>query len=308
MAKVGYAAGDAVETGLNFNEGWGEVVEISAIVHQFPANKTTGEQSDPGTMVRMMIQRTDADGKHTQDDPIEEFFGCGSLEKFHPGVADSATDPDPEDQGTEVGAEGNCLWSDGSKINKRSKWAIFTSSLEAKGFRPDILSNGFLPDLVGLKGFFTSIAMPKDADRVYKRDPKALVMQNITARPYEGKGKGGAKAAAAAAPKNGKVSAPAAKAAAAASNGAGDDGEVDALATQLFVKMAENLAGQSLPRTKIPGKLVSLLAKGPNGNDPVSPKLHKPIQEVYKNDAWLAEKAADLDYAFDDGVLTFPAA
>jgi len=313
MAKAGFSAASQIESSLNFGEGWGEVVEIEAVVHQLSANKTTGQTYDPGTVVRMMIQRTDADGKHTTEDPIEETFGCGKLEKFHPGIINSAEDDDPEDQGTEVGAAGNCIWSDGSKINTKSKWGIFTAHLDKLGFKPVVLDAGYLPDLVGLKGYFTSIALPKDADREYKRDPKALVMNKITRFPYEAKGAGGKKkdaasTAAAAAPKNGKASAAAHAQAEAASGG--DD--VEPVAVQILLAIAKQNAGSTLAAAKLSGKLVTILNVGlpdeTGKKTPVPTKQHKTVQGFFKNEAWLAEKCQELEYGFEDGVLSFPAA
>ena len=43
---VALSAGQQTETSLNFGEGWGEVVEIEAVVHQLSANKTTGQTYD----------------------------------------------------------------------------------------------------------------------------------------------------------------------------------------------------------------------------------------------------------------------
>ena len=234
-----------------------------------------------------MIQRTDADGKHTTDDPVEEFFGCGSLQKFHPGIMESSEDDAPEDQGDAVGAAGNCIVSDGSKINTKSKWAIFTAALDKLGFKPQVLDTGYLPDLVGLKGFFASIALPKDADREYKRDPKALVMNKITRYPYDkaaggkkGAGAAAATAAGAAAPKNGKVSHAASEAAAAG----GDDDESSTIAVQVLLALAAANAYQSVPGAKLSGKLVTLLNVGLPGDGgkktPVPPKLHKSVGAV----------------------------
>lgn len=311
---VAFSAAQGVETSLNFGEGWGEVVEIESVVHQLSANKTTGETYDAQPAVRIMIQRTDADGKATTEDPIEEMFGCGSLAKFHPGIMTDATDQEPEDQGDQVGAAGNCIVSDGSKMNTKSKWHIFTSHLDKLGFKPAVLDTGFLPDLVGLKGFFTSIPLPKDADRTYKRDPKALVMNKITRFPYEAKGASGGKGkgataaqAGTAAPKNGKVSNAAAEAAA-----GGDDDESASIAVQVLLALAGANAGQSVPAAKLSGKLVTLLNVGLPGEGgkktPVPPKLHKTVGAFFKNVEWLSEKAGELEYGYEDGTLTFPAA
>lgn len=308
---VGFSAAQQVETSLNFGEGWGEVVEAAAVVHQLSQNKTTGETYDPQPAVKLMIQRTDADGKATTEDPIEELFGCGALAKFHPGIMDGPDDQNPEDQGDAVGAEGNCIVSDGSKMNTKSKWAIFTAHLDKLGFKPAVLDAGYLPDLVGLKGFFTSIALPKDADRTYKRDPKALVMNKITKFPYDkgsSKGKGAAVASAGAGTaKNGKAS-PAAQVAA---ESAGDE-ELEAAAVRILLHIAKANAGSSLATTKLSGKLVTALNVGIPNEDgktvPFPTKQHKGIQAYFKNAEWLAEKAGELDYGLEDGVLSFRAA
>jgi hypothetical protein len=307
MPKVSFATKDAVETSLNFGEGWGEIVEIRSVVHQFPDNKTTGESYDAATNIEMKIQRTTPDGKHTNDDPVVEFFGCGALEKFHPGRVDNADDEDVEDQGDEIGADGNCLWSDGSAINKRSKWYKFLESLEAAGFKPDVLVKGFLPDLVRLKGFFHSVKQPKDADRVYKRDPVVLCVKQITKFPYDKastKGAGKAKdAAAPAATGKGKTSAATASAPAAEANE-----EISVLSLQIMQELAKKNAGQAIDKAKIPGKLFTILAKGVNGSGPVPTEHHKPVMDMFKNDEWLGEACGDLEFEFADGKIVFPKA
>lgn len=318
MPKVGFSAEQQVISSLNFGEGWGEVVEASAKVHQFPPAKKgdrAGIQSEPQTVVRLMIHRTDADGKKSTDDPVEELFGCGSLEHFHPGVIDGPEDQEPEDKGTALETEGNCIWFDGSSkgMNSKSKWAVFTGDqkigneqvgLTAKAFKPSVLAAGYLPDMVGLRAYFKTVDVPSNSGGY-----KCLVADKITRFPYEAKSstkktevaKGGA--APGSAPVNGKASA----AATAAAQSADDDGTIDAISTQILVAMATKLAGTALPKAKIPSKLITFLGAGV-GQGPIPPKQHKPIQDKFKNVEWLTEKCGEMDYTFAEEIITFPAA
>lgn len=310
MSKVALSRAKQAETGLNFVEGMGEIVEIESVVHQFPVatkGARAGFQSEPGTMVRMMLQRLDADFKHTQDDPVEEYFGCGKLEKIHPGIADGPEDQDPEDRGTAIGAAGNTLWSDGSAINTKSKWAVFCASLEKAGFKPQVLDACFLPDFVGLKAKFVSVDEKNQDGSVYK----ILTVKEVIKYPYDQKGGAGSKKGAAAkdtdkGSTNGKASPEATQAAAAV----GDE-ELEAGAVRILLYLASSNKASTLPKEKVAGKLVTVLNGGVPDEDgkrvPFPPKQHKGIQGLFKNAAWMAEKCGDLGYSYDDGALSFPA-
>lgn len=299
MPKASFAKKDTVKGGLNFEEGWFEIVEASSIVHEFPPSKETGETFGPGCNVRLMLQRTDADGHATVDDPIEEFFSCGNLEEFHPGKASGADDDDPDDQGDELGAEGNSIVSvNGKKMSQSSKWIRFVNSLEAKGFSAEVLANGYLPDLVGTRGFATTIELPKGRNYTGKNPPKALIVDKLTVKPYEKAKKGAAKAVTAA---SGKTAAkPNSKAPAADENG---DAELSAKAIEMLQAVAVAAPGSTLTQKQISAKLVSVMAK-----NRVPAAEHKKIQDLVKDAGWLEEQCTALEYGFDGGEVTFPAA
>lgn len=304
MPKASFAKKDTLVGGLNFEEGWFEIVEAGSIVHEFPPSKETGESFGPGCNVRLMLQRTDADGKRTNDDPIEEFFSCGSLEKFHPGKASGRDDEEPEDQGDELGAEGNCIYSvDGDRMYQSSKWVRFVNSLEAKGFSAEILAAGYLPDLVGTKGFATTITLPRGRNYTGKNEPRALVVDKITVKPYEKGGKAGGKSASAAAAKATTTAKAAAKTNAAPKAESNGDSELSDTALSMLSILAGNCAGQTLTDKQIRAKMVSVMAK--NG---VPAKQHKAMLDQVSDAEWLEAQCGEMGWGFEGGEVTFPEA
>lgn len=315
MAKAGFSKETTSKGGLNFEEGWGEIVEIASMIHQFPPNQKTKEQSDPGIFVRCMLQRTDADGNHTGEDPVEQFFSCGDMEEFHPGMADNASDDEPSDEGDTVGkSEGNCIFSvNGKKISQNSKWIRFTNSAEDKNFDATVSANGFLPDWIGLKGFFTTIKLPKGKNwKGGEKDPEALVVDKITQFPYDKKsskkGNKGAAAGSAPAAPAGTGSSKKGAAPKGGSNKSGDGDEVDAEIASITVDMLKAIAkanpGAAFDVAKLGNKAVFALGKAG-----VPPAQHKFVQAAIKNAAWLATACKELDYAYDEAEgVVFPAA
>jgi hypothetical protein len=295
MPKGSFATKDAYEVSLGFQEGWGAVTNAVICVHQYNPDKTTGDQLPPFLALALTIQRTDDAGKETDDDPVTEYLKVDKdLDKARPGNADGAEDEDPEDLGDALGTEGNTIWcNDGYKFNSKSKFMVFTKSLESCGFKPEVLGRGFAPDLVGLKAHFKQVPLPK-IDPSAKRDPMALVVDKITQYPYEkrspAKGKATGKATAVAA--SAKV-APVAKA-----DLNGED--ASAAAAGLLIELAAELSGQAVSKQKLftLGFSRAIKAKVDKG-------MHKGIQEAFKSDEWLAAQAEAIGAAYDGGEMTF---
>lgn len=294
MPKVSSAAKDAIEVSLGIQEGTIEVIGAIVKVHQYPPSKATGQQGDPFPCVQLKVARLDDKGARLDEDPITEEFGIGKLEKFHPGKADSATDNDPEDVGNELDAEGNCIYAvdDSAKLNKRCKWVLFTASLEAKGFKSEVLANGFMPDLVGLKCHVHSEVQPRFPGSTATKDPTALVVDKVLQFPYEKKGKAApaaapVKAAAKAAPAA-AATAPAPAAPAASSNGSGD---AESIALTTLADVATEMAGKSdVERKKLQTAFqTKLMRKG------IPVKLHKPALDLVKDDEWLTRITTEDD-------------
>ncbi|HEX6825453.1 MAG TPA: hypothetical protein VF077_03970 [Nitrospiraceae bacterium] len=298
MPKVSLSSKDAVAGGLGVQEGLVEIVTAEVRVHQFPPNSKTGQQQDPGAFVVLGMQRLEpTSGERMDEDPIDEFFGIGKLEKFHPGMADSAQDEEPEDQGDELDTAGNCIYAvdDNAKLNKNCKWIRMALSMEECGFKQEVLSIGFMPDLVGTKMIVKTIAIPKMPNSTSEREPTALVCEKIVKFPYEKKGGKGpavvpAKQAGKAAP--GKAAGKPA-AAAAASNG---DGDVDELSLKVLGGLLEANSGKTLEMKKfINAAQVKLM------RDKIPAKAHKGILEQLKDTEWLAAQAESLEsFAYDE--------
>jgi hypothetical protein len=313
MAKVSFATKDQSASGLGFQEGWGEIVEIGSTVHQFEPNKDTGVQGDPAPMIRLMIQRTDAEGNATDEDPIEQFLGCGKLEKFHPGNMTSRDDEDPEDAGEELDVTGNSLYSvDGARLNTQSRWAMFCQSLESKGVKPEILSNGYLPDLIGMKALFETVKLPKrPGDKAEAREQSSFRVAKITVYPgtVTGKGKAAAGKGKAAAASAGKAATSTSASAASKKEPAGAevDDDIATKAITVLERFKASKAGQTLTLAKVKANSITVFAK-----EKFPSNTHKAIMTLLTDATWLDANCGDLGVGFDaesnGGELTFPEA
>ncbi len=318
MQRVGFSPKETVDTGLSFGEGNGEIVAAKVVVHQFPANKKTGEQSGPFVAFALDIQRCDSDWKLMDEDPITEYLGVGggidnaeegeNRFRFHPAVGDNENDPDAEDQGEEIGAEGNMLGvvKPGDQVHKKSKAAIFGASLVKYGFKNEKL-NGWMPHLVGTKAHFIKIMLEKDAGRDYKNDPSCLGVDKIMHFGYETKAsaktgavtKPASKAPTVAAPANGKASAKGAKAAETTT-----DDELSAVAMQLLTAAGAKIAGQEgITRAKVASRLVMFFPKFQ-----VKAEQQKKVQALVRDDEWFTQACETLGWGVDGDDVVVPAA
>lgn len=299
MPKVSFAKKDAIEVSLGIQEGFIEVIGAITKMHQYPPNKKSGEQSGPFCCVQLEVARLDDKGVRLDDTSIFQEFTVGGNDrnnpgqfKFHPGKAESGADEDPEDMGTEVDVEGNCLFAEeGSKLNKQSKWIRFTDSLEEKGFKSDVLANGYMPDLIGLKCHVHTITLPKMPNSTSEKENTAIVADKVLQFPYDvkkGKAAAGKAATAAAASKPGPKIVPAA-APVAAPAGVSDDPEVIALEKlTALVNDAEYSGKDGVERKKIQTVVQTKLMR-----ERVNTKLHKPVMDLIKNDEWLTNKTME---------------
>jgi hypothetical protein len=209
MAKTSLNPKDAQQGGLSFGEGWATVTSAKSAVHQLPPSKTSGEQESPATKLVLELQRCGEDGKSDGTDPVIEYLAVCRPNKetgllvTTPGLAKSRTDPNPKDLGSEVGTEGNCFV--GPAPYKTSKGATFIDSLVARGFRPEILNYGYLPDFEGMVAYFHTVK--KAAISSGQKETDQLLVKEIKVYPYE---KSAAEVpAVSSAPKPAKVSGPA---------------------------------------------------------------------------------------------------
>lgn len=321
MPKASFNPADHTTSSFQWGEGWGEVMDAISCVNQF-TNKDGDLVGDPAPMVKLLVQKTTDQGEHIPGEPVEIMYGCGKLAKFTPGVAENADDEDPQDMGEHQDAEGNwpegnCLYAhDGATIDTRSKWSMLLGSMAHAEFDPTILSKGFLPDLVGTKGFFYTKKLEKEAGREYKRDPEVVLVKSITHMPYgkvAAKKGAGTAAKPAAAPKPAQAAAKppaaaakpapaAAKAAAVAPAAAGDDGT---LALKVLAAIKGQIDGMVTTKALI-GKAIMAMSKGVSGElDPVNPTTQKAVQALLKDAAWCEANQEGGEYTYSDDSWVF---
>lgn len=301
MAKAGYSSKEAVAVSLGIQAGNVEIIGVVSKIHQYPPNKTSGEQGDPFGCVQVAFQQYDSKWVKEDTEPVKMEFGWGGgfgkTEKFHPGLATDAKDDDPQDLGDELDVEGNCICAivDGAALNTKCKWLILSLSMEKLGFKPEILGNGFLPDLIGTRGHVNTITQERIPGSTAKKEPTALVFDRIDVFPYEKKGKG----AVAATPAK---TAPAAKGKTPPPPPAGDDDEAIALSTLAAVKADQ--AGETLELKVFKSKATSKLMR-----NKVPTARHKGILALIADPAWLAEQSEVDDAGFvfdaDDSTIQF---
>lgn len=310
MAKASFSAKDAVLVSLGIQAGNVEITGAVCKIHQYPPNKTTGKQGDPFPCVQLEFQQYDSKWEKLDEEPVKQEFGIGKSEKFHPGLAKSADDEDPEDLGDEVDVEGNCIAvvADGAHLNKKCKWIILTDSMEKLGFKPEILGNGFLPDLIGTRGHLKTIPQDKMPNSESDKEPTALVFDSISQFPYEKKGAGKSAAAKpgakAPAPAAGKTAAKSAPAPAAASNT--DDDEATAIST--IQEIITELAGDDPVSLDVRALKSKVTAKLMRNKVPIG--RHKSIGALVGDVAWLEAQADSqtipMMWDGDESKVVFP--
>ena len=315
MPKASFASKDQYHLSLGFQEGWAEIVAASTQVYQFPPNKETGKQSPPFLAQVIVFQKTDEKGVRTSDEPIQNEIKIeGDLNKMRPGRAKSRDDQEPEDLSDELGTTGNCVFSEGAKVSDKSPWGVLSKSLEEKGFRSDILGEGYSPDLVGIKGYFKQIVGEKFKTRDTGEEKQAsyLVCDKLTVRPYESKGKPAAAPAKAAKPAAAKSSSPAIAPAETSTptstpgSSAIENGDLEGIAVQLLSDLARDLTGQALSTTKLYSALYGRLLKLGSKVDRAS---YPSIQAMFKSSDWLTDQFVIGELGeFDGETATFAAA
>ena len=311
MARAGFAIEQQVAGGGNFKfeAGFGEIVEAKFVNNQV-------QNYDPKVELVVGIQRLDKNLRPTDDEIVyEQLSAGGNLSKLRAGNAASSDDEDPEDLGTELAIEGNALFADaGAAVDKKSKLAIFGSSLEALGF-PAVLLNGFAPNLVGIKAQFTQKMLEKGANFTGKNDPTCLIatekifdmgpaangigggsgnrkLAGKTSAPASGGGSGKKSSA----PASTSTHAPAPAAAATAS----DNGDFSEAALAVLQKIWAKNVGKSVERGQLYKQVPVLLVQSKQ------PAAVKPVGALLKSD-WLDTMAEGLGIVIDGDSITFPA-
>jgi hypothetical protein len=309
MARAGFAPEQTKLGGSNFKFAAGKGEIINAEV-----GLDTGGGDELKCGMFLTFQRLDKDWNATEEEPVTEFLSFGKthfikdgdeVELFHPGQAKGPDDDDPKDLGREESAMGNCLWSGDETfmIDKRSKSAIFGESLVKHGFPSDKL-NGYMPNLIGIKAEFYQAPQQKQEGKEYKNDPTCISVKEKLIQP----GKTAGKTTAAGKTAAGK---PAASAASGKVNGKAAEGsdaggsEVEGRAEELLLILKKKLSsaddGVVVDRAKVSTQLLMLFPK-----EKIGPAVSKPIQVLFKNDAWLTQMAEKHGFGVDDTQFAFP--
>lgn len=309
MPKVSFAAKDAYTPSI-FSEGSFEVLEANSCVYQYPPNRDTGEQYDPFLAVKLRIHRLDDNWNQTDDEPIDKIFRAEKdLSKMRPGHAKDRKDPDPEDLGDELDTLGNCFYSEeGVKINANSAWGVMMKSLEERGVKAELLADGYLPDLIGLKAHGTTEKQAVRKIQGREVEPAYFKVDRIyfDKSPSSKKPAASAKASSSSAAARSAAPAPLTNTAHTTtkpngSTAVADNAIAEAAALALLQSLAEELAGETRELSKVYAMAYSRLMRDKTRDK----SLDKAIIELLRNSDWLAAQGDGLGYTLADGSFTF---
>jgi len=314
----------AEDTGGGVREGCYRVTGASVVMDQ----KKTREGKDPTPAylaIRWACVQLDNDNHEPMETPEGESvqavfnFGLGKSahEFIHPCAATSPDDDDPEDQGVELGAEGNTLFPTEKylegiekerpwRLHPQTAWAKMLGSLAEHGWKPELLKRVWPEDFVGSDFFITTIQEPtgekemRNGKEQERTIPYKVVKQIIKAGYEKGAAKG--KAAAKPAAKGvsaGKASAtatPTAKPTAAST--ASDD--LDALLMEFLAEVMVANSGKTLNAQKMRVEMTKHWTKS---KKPAN--LMGSASAKLKDADWLAEQAENFGFMVDGEEVTF---
>jgi len=181
--------------GFGFQEGHVRIERSVAKVFQYPPNSTTKEQSDPFTALVWTATKLDREWNDLSgdDNEVEILIRMGNVETCRPGQLKPKDfdnmNVEPEDLGDQVGTEGNCFFMEvDTKLG--AGWREMKNSLEAKGFKPEVLARGITTDFEGMLAHFITVeGKPYIARRGAKAGqevkPTNLVCDRIETYPYD---------------------------------------------------------------------------------------------------------------------------
>lgn len=306
--KASFAVKDAAKGGFGMQEGNGELVGAVTRVHQYPVNSKTGKQGPPFLCVELEIAHLDKDWNPIENDEPEKVqYGVGRDKrkvkengdcecKFHVGEARDAEDQNVKDLGHDLGTEGNCLavLDENSMIHERSKWGLFFKSLEECGFKPEVLANGFMPDLVGLKGHFKTHKGDKfTTDEGTEGEVKCLVLDKISVYPYERKKAAPAKSRTTAAATTITVTAKP------GANGRAEDIETRSAAITALKNTIGNPKHSLSRKESVDRASFQKAVMNQMMLDKIKTAVQKPILDLIRDDDSLVELAAEVGFLVD---------
>ncbi len=301
--------GNLVDVGnfQGFTEGYIRVDRSVFRIHKFKGDAATpffGLVWDCTKLTKEWEPMGDGDDAH-----VEISFRLGDVANAHPGVLKPAdfdnADADVDDQGGEVGAEGNCVAIvDGGKGLFSPGWNVTRESMEKKGFSPAKLKRGIATDFVGSEIYFTSkegtpYIAKSGKQEGQKVTPKDLIAEKFNKYGYEVQAKGGVKTAT-------TTSAPAGangKAEETASDAVSDAAAAMASLDDKF--FTEVPKGKAVDRLKFQKEFTNALIRAK-----MILKDQKRVLDVVKNEKSLKEiaEATELFTISDDGKqVTFSA-
>lgn len=217
-------------------------------------------------------------------------LGGSSLQKAHPGMAESPDVVEAEDLGDAINTEGPTVFviKEGWFPDKRSGITHLSDSLVKKGFDPKVLERAWAPDFVG--GIFfmktwidEANKLPPSKDGVERGTPYKIV-DKVIRFPYEAKGG-----------KTGKAKKTADTAAATEAEGSEPvSGEKDTILAGILNELTEELDSQELSLKAFKARVVAKL----NAHE-VDAKLHVPIMGLVTDAKWAAKNFGKFDMKFD---------
>jgi hypothetical protein len=267
---------NAVKSAGAFKEGFVRIDSACYRVHKGKPGE--GEAPVPATKLVWLCTRLTDDGTepvvNENDEPVTEelFFSFGGkcLPFVHPGKADSADDEEPEDQGTNEGAEGNTIFlvAVDWKPNEKSGVIVLGQSMLKAGIASEYLNRCWAPDWTGCVFEMKHKEGEKGKDgRVFNYK---IVSKVIT-------GPGGGKKS---------------KAASASANGGGD---AEAALAPILRQLSEELDNQTITRKAFVNRV-----RGALDTSKTDAKLLVPVLSLLKDDVWLNKHAETFDYTLDN--------
>jgi len=169
-----------------FQGGNFEVVGAASLVYQ-PKQEDGKEPRAAKLVVELTLQGYDEnwnrldEGEH--EGRVTKNISCGNkaLLTISPGVVENIEDPEPEDQGTNVGARGNTFFSEkaGAGFHEKSAWARLSTSLQVAGFDKQVLNHSYLTGLVGAR-----LTLASESDKMKDQLGRETVFSWIVATKY----------------------------------------------------------------------------------------------------------------------------
>jgi hypothetical protein len=278
----------------------GEIVAAKSQYVQWQPKKGSTDQQAPLTSVVLSLVELGADGSHVGD-PIDKELVVqwgpqdGSMIVVRPGNApDRATDPEDtrdENGNLVLGTEGNTLFIDeGRQYSSNSPYINFVRSCKQAGFKPEVIDQAYLQDLVGLQADFELV--PGKANRSGKTH-NDFVVTSISKYPYEKAAKTASKPTASAAkqtptPKVNGAAKPQATPAPASAPTADIDEDLSMEVVSILREVFPTIT-KPTSRTKIASSALMAAMKANPPKEPGSKEKIQGIDKILKNRNWFDE-------------------